>query len=125
MVAPDELCPFGYTHRVFSDKVQRLFVTLSYFWPDRFVQLLNLIPILVLLLYLLVSIDLVYTGFGVLVLGVLPRRRTTCLILQLSNSKIFSNCSGAETTLKLQVVSALTIKCNVTDAISLVNSNIL
>ena len=50
------------THRVISDKVHRLLVTLSYFRPDRFVQLLSLIPILILLLYLLVSIDLEYTG---------------------------------------------------------------
>ena len=52
----------GYTHRVTSDRVHRLLVTLSYFRPDRFVQLLSLIPILILLLYLLVSIDLEYTG---------------------------------------------------------------
>ena len=51
------------THRVISDKVHRLLVTLSYFRPDKFVQLLSLIPILILLLYLLVSIDLEYTGF--------------------------------------------------------------
>ena len=51
-----------YTHRVISDRVHRLLVTLSYFRPDRFVQLLSLIPILILLLYLLVSIDLEYTG---------------------------------------------------------------
>ena len=50
------------THGVISDKVHRLLVTLSYFRPDRFVQLLSLIPILILLLYLLVSIDLKYTG---------------------------------------------------------------
>ena len=56
------LCPGWLTHRVISDKVHRLFVPLSYFQPDRFVQLLSLIPILILLLYLLVSIDLVYTG---------------------------------------------------------------
>ena len=62
LVAPDELYFFGYTHRVISDKVHRLLVTLSYFRPDRFVQLLSLIPILILLIYLLVSIDLVYTG---------------------------------------------------------------
>ena len=53
----------GLTHRVISDKVHRLLLTLSYFRPDRFVQLLSLIPILTLLLYLLVSIDLEYTGF--------------------------------------------------------------
>ena len=51
-----------YTHRVISDRAHRLLVTLSYFRPDRFVQLLSLIPILILLLYLLVSIDLEYTG---------------------------------------------------------------
>ena len=43
------------THRVISDRVHRLLVTLSYFRPDRFVQLLSLIPILILLLLLLVS----------------------------------------------------------------------
>ena len=67
VVAPDELYPFGYFRRVISDKVHRLLVTLSYFRPDRFVQLLSLIPILILLLYLLVSIDLVYTGLCELV----------------------------------------------------------
>ena len=34
------------THRVILDKVYRLFVTISYFRSDRFVQLLTLIPIL-------------------------------------------------------------------------------
>ena len=48
----------GPIHRVISEKVNRLIVTLSYFRPDRFVQLLSLIPILILLLYLLVSISL-------------------------------------------------------------------
>ena len=67
MVAPDELCMDYYTHRVISDRVHLLLVTLSYFRPDRFVQLLSLIPILILLLYLLVSIDLVYTGLRELV----------------------------------------------------------
>ena len=62
-----ELCMEYYTHRVISDKVHRPLVTLSYFRPDRFVQLLSLIPILILLLYLLVPIDLVYTGFRELV----------------------------------------------------------
>ena len=62
-----ELCKDYYTHRVISDKVHRLLVTLSYFRPARFVQLLSLIPILILLLYLLVSIDLVYTGLRELV----------------------------------------------------------
>ena len=50
-----ELGPMGITHRVISDRVHRLLVTLSYFRPDRFVQLLSLIPILILLLYCLVS----------------------------------------------------------------------
>ena len=36
--------------------------TLSYFRPDRFVQLISLMPILISLLYLLVSIDLECTG---------------------------------------------------------------
>ena len=67
LVAPDELYLFGYTHRVFSDRVHRLLVTLSYFGPDRIVQLLSLIPILILLLYLLVSKDLVYNGLCELV----------------------------------------------------------
>ena len=63
-----ELWPLACTHRVISDRVHGLFVTLSYFRPDRFVRLLGLIPILILLLYLLVSMDLVYTGFRELVL---------------------------------------------------------
>ena len=50
MVAPDELSTWGLSHRVISDRVHRLLVTLSYFRPDRFVQLLSLIPILILLL---------------------------------------------------------------------------
>ena len=54
-------------------------------------QLLSLIPILILLLYLLVSIDLVYTGFRELVLGVNPEGEQLY-------SKIYSNFSGAETT---------------------------
>ena len=62
-----ELCMDYYTHRVISDKVHRLLVTLSFFRPDRFVQLLSLIPILILLLHLLVSKDLVYTGLRELV----------------------------------------------------------
>ena len=55
MVAPDELGPMWLTHRVISDRIHRLLVTLSYFRPDRFVQLLSLIPILILRLYFLVS----------------------------------------------------------------------
>ena len=54
-------------------------------------QLLSLIPILILFLYLLVSIDLVYTDFRELVLGVYPEGEQLY-------SKIYSNCSGAETT---------------------------
>ena len=64
---------FGLTHRVISDRVHRLLVTLSYFRPDRFVQLLSLIPILFLLLYLLVSGCL-------LVSARLNRSRVYCLI---------------------------------------------
>ena len=63
----NELCIGNCTHRVVSDKVNRLLVTLSYFRPDRFVQLLSLLPILILFLNLLVSIDLVYTGLRELV----------------------------------------------------------
>ena len=55
MVTPDELGPMWLNHIVISDRVHRLLVTLSYFRPDRFVQLLSLIPILILLLYILVS----------------------------------------------------------------------
>ena len=60
------------THRVISEKVHPLFVALSDFRPDRFVQFLSIIPILILLLHLLVSTDLVYTGIYELVLGVFP-----------------------------------------------------
>ena len=98
-IAPDELCFLYSTHRVISDKVHCLLVTLSCFRPDRFVQLLSLIPILILLLYLPVSIDLVYTGIYELVLGFYPEGEQL-------ESKIYSNCS----VLKLQVVSAPTNK---------------
>ena len=54
------LSPGWLTHRVNLDKV-RLFVTLSYFRPDKFVQHLSLKPILILLSYLLVSKDQGYT----------------------------------------------------------------
>ena len=47
LVAPDELCVSYCTHRVFSDKVNRLLVTLSYFRLDRFVPLFSPIPILI------------------------------------------------------------------------------
>ena len=80
-----------YTHRVISVKVNRLLVTLSYFRLDRFVQLLSLIPILILLFYHLVSINLVYTGLCELVLGVYPEGEQLY-------SKIHLNCSGADTT---------------------------
>ena len=67
LVAPDELYTMYCTNKVSSDRVHRLLLTLSFFRPDRFMQLLSLIPILILLLYLLVSIDLVYTGLRELV----------------------------------------------------------
>ena len=60
-------------------------------------QLLSLIAILILLLYILVSIDLVYTGFCELVLGVYPEGEQLY-------SKIYSNCSGAETTKKVSIL---------------------
>ena len=41
-----QLSTDDYTHRVISDKVHGLLVTLSYFQPDRFVQLLSPIPTL-------------------------------------------------------------------------------
>ena len=84
----------GSNHKLYSkgykslkDPKARLLVTLSYFRPDRFVQLLSLIPILILLLYLLVSIDLEYTG---LLLMVSWRKQLGC--------KLNSICSGAEIT---------------------------
>ena len=49
------------SHKVL-DNVHRLFFTLSFFWLDKFVQIFSLISILVLLLFLLESIDIVYTG---------------------------------------------------------------
>ena len=63
----NELYPFGYTHRVISDKIHRLLVTLSFFWPDKFMQHLSLVPNLILLVYLLVSIDRMYNGLCELV----------------------------------------------------------
>ena len=80
------------SHRVISDKVHSLFVTLSYFWPDRFVQPLSPIPISILLLYLLVSLDLVYNGICDLGFWNLPKGEKL-------SSKIYSNCSGAEPTI--------------------------
>ena len=64
---------------------------LSHFRPDRFVQLLSFIPILILLLHLLVSIDLVCTGLCELVLGVYLEGEQLY-------SMFYLNCSGAETT---------------------------
>ena len=59
---------FSEIYKIMSYTLIVMLVTLSYFRPDRFVQLLSLIPILILLLYLLVSIDLlVYTGLRDLV----------------------------------------------------------
>ena len=63
-------------------------------------KLLSLIPILILLLYLLVSIDLVYTGLCELVLEFI-QKENNCI---LSFFKIVL-------LLKPQVVSALTNKC--------------
>ena len=48
------------THRVISDRVHRLLVTLSFFRLDGSVQLLSLIPILILLLYLFNFISKVF-----------------------------------------------------------------
>ena len=86
-----ELWPLACTHGVISNRVHRLLVSLSHSRPERFVQFLYLTPFLVLLLYLLVSIDLVYTGLCELVLGVYPEG------VQLY-SKFSSSCSVAETT---------------------------
>ena len=86
------------THRVISDKVHRLFFTLSYFRPDRFVQLLSLIPILILLFYLLVSINLVYTGICELDI------RNYLEEKQLS-SKLYLFCSIGETMNSLSVTN--------------------
>ena len=47
-------------------------------------QLLSLIPILILLLHLLVSIGLVYTGFRELVLGFYPKENNCIQYLQIS-----------------------------------------
>ena len=52
------------SHRVFSDKLRSLFVTLSCFRPDRFVQLLSLIPILILLFYFLLRGEKKATDFN-------------------------------------------------------------
>ena len=50
-------------HRVFLDKMQLLFVTLTYLRPGRFVQLLSRKSILILVFQFLVSIDLEHNGF--------------------------------------------------------------
>ena len=80
------------THRVISDKVHRLLVTLSYFRPDRFVQLLSLIPILILLLYLLVSARLIRSRVYWLI------ATAEVLLERQLISKLNSNLSGAEIT---------------------------
>ena len=75
----EKLCEFmlkEFTHRVNSDKIHRLFITLSFFRPYKFVQLRSLIPTLILLVNLLISIDLVYTGICELVLSLSERRMT-------------------------------------------------
>ena len=54
-------------------------------------QFLSLIQILIILLYLLVSIELANNGFRELVLGVYPEGDSL-------SSRTYSNCSGAETT---------------------------
>ena len=84
------LSPRWLTHRVISDKVHRLFVMLSYFRRNRFVQLLSLIPILILLLYIIVSIDLVYTGICELDIW-------NCSEGEQLSSKLYLFCSNTET----------------------------
>ena len=83
-------------HRVISDKAHLLLVTLSYFRPDRFVQLLTLIPILILLLYLLVNRSSVYWFMRVSF-----QKENNCILSLIKIALV----------LKLQVVSALPIKC--------------
>ena len=79
LVASDEILSEGLTHRVISDKVHRLFVALSYFRPDRFVQILSLVSKLFLLLSLLVSTDLMYIGiFEARYQKLFWRRATVC-----------------------------------------------
>ena len=80
LVAPDEFKPEAASHRVISDELLRLFVSLSCFRPDRFVQLLSLIPVLILLFYLLVSLDLVSTGICELVFELVQNGITCCLV---------------------------------------------
>ena len=65
------------SHIVISDRVHRLLVTLSSVRPDKLVQLLSLVPILSLLSYFLVSIDLVYT---VTLLARLEERKSNCFL---------------------------------------------
>ena len=92
------------SHRVISDEVHRLIVTLSDFRPDRFMQLLSLIPILFLLFYLLVSRDLSYTGnWGLDIWNLLPRKENNCLLRFIQIVLV----------LKLQVVSALQLNVSV------------
>ena len=61
---------------------------------------LSLIPILILVLYLLVSIDLVYTGLCELVLGVYPEGEQLY-------SKFYFNYSGAESRSSFSTYSML------------------
>ena len=56
-------CNPGVAHRFYSR-------------PDRFVELLSLLPIIILLLYFLFSIDLVYTG----IVARLEERKSNCLL---------------------------------------------
>ena len=69
-------------------------------------QLLNLIPLLILLLYLLVSIDLVYTGICELVLELVQKENTCCL-----------RFIQTVLVLKLQLNSAPQITVSVSDGI--------
>ena len=73
------LSPGWLTHRIMSDRVHCQFITISYFRADRFVQLLSLIPILILLLYLLVTIDIMYTGTCELDIGTVLKEND-CLL---------------------------------------------
>ena len=81
----ETLGPGWLTQRLISNKVHRLFVTLNFFRPDGFVQLLNVKPILILLSDLLVSLDLVYTGICVVRYQELLEKRN-CLLSRISSS---------------------------------------
>ena len=78
----------GLTHRVISDEVHRLLVTLSHFRPDRFVQLLSLITDLNLTL---ISLSLNRSRvYWFCYESVSWRKQLSC--------KLNSKCSGAEIT---------------------------